>query len=165
MRHPKSLSIATFATLAFLSVASVLRAGNPAVDLNPLNTLNPGYCPHQMTGTATYALASARTLSASSVVDLGLFGCFCFSISTTANAVQVWVGNQGNTYTANAGAVAGGNKLYGTALSGSYCMPKVARYVWFVVPKLSPSISGPNYVTPPATSTSVWYYTPTNWPN
>ena len=159
MRPPKSLFTAFLLIIALLMGpfgANSLNAGTP-VSLNPLNTLNPGYCPHASTGTATYDLASALTNTSSSAIDLGLVGCFSFSITTTANAVQIWIGNNGNTYTAGS--------LYGTAASGCYSMPKVARYVWFTVPALSTNISGPNYVTPTASKTSVWHFIPTNWPN
>lgn len=138
--------------LGLFGVAS-LCAGNSPVDLRPLNTIASNSCPQASTGTAVYALNNALTGTTSSSIDLGLFACFSFSVTSTAGAVQVWTGNSSNTYTAGS--------LYGTVLTGSYSLPKVSRYVWFSAPVLSPNIGGPNYVTPAATRTSIWYYLPT----
>ncbi len=110
-----------------------------------------------MTGSATYALNEALTGTSSSAIDLGLVGCFAFSMTSTAGACQLWFGNQSNTYTAGT--------MYGTFLAGSYSVPKVARYAWFEVPASSPSVWAALESTPTASTTSIWYFTPTNWPN
>ena len=123
------------------------------VSLAPTGTINPGFCPGILTGTATYALNKAITGSAgSAAIDLGTVDCFSFSITATANAVQVWVGNSSSTNTAGT--------LYGLAGVGSYSMPKVARYAWFKVPGAAMSVTVPTaaYITP--TTASVWYFLP-----
>ena len=156
-----SLRLALSAALLAVSFAAGLSAGNSPVDLKPLNTLNPGYCPHAMTGTATYELATAATGTSSAVLDLGLVGCFSFSFTSNGGSVaQVWFTNSSNTYTANS--------LYGTALPGAYSVPKVARYVWFSLPAntVSAAVPGaPTQLSHTVTTGSIWTYLPSNWPN
>lgn len=112
-----------------------------------------------MTGTATYALASALTGTVSSVIDVGLVGCYGISITQTgaSEAVQIWTSFDNNTYTAGNG---GSATLWGKAVAGNYSIEKDARYLFFLVP----ARQGPStyYVTPTATTVRVWI--PTNWP-
>jgi hypothetical protein len=151
-------------------------AGTP-VNLTPLNSVNESVCAKQMTGTATYALSSALTGTTSGPVDLGLVGCFSFSVTSTGGTVvRVWQSSSSTTYTAGTSNTAG--TIFAYALPGGpngqacYSLQKAGgRYVWFDIPASQPNKNGapfntgPGYVTPTAITTSVWYYLPTNWPN
>lgn len=149
------LFLCTLLSLALRSYAS------PPVSLVPIETQNLAGCPHEMTGTATYALASALTGTSSSAIDLGLFGCFSFTITETGNgAVQIWTGPSSTTYTPSVN----GGSLYGIAVPGTYTLTKIGRYVWFTLPASSPGVFAPLEVTPVAQTVSIWYQTPTNWP-
>lgn len=145
-------------TLLLFALPGFVYADSGPVNFNPVQSINLSGCPHQITGTATYALASALTNTSSSAIDLGLVGCFAFSITSTGGAqIQVWSGPTNNTYTAGA--------QVGTVKPGNWSMTKVSRYVWFTIPASSPSVYAAGEVTPTAVTTSIWYYLPTNWPN
>ena len=144
-------------TLLLLGALSSASHAAPPINLDPWETIQEDTCPHQMTGTATYALSSALTGTTSSVIDLGLYGCFSFSVTSTVGAVELWVSNSNVTTTPAA--------KYGTAVPGSYSVPKVARYAFFRFPPSSPGIPSAGSVTPTPATASVWYFTPTNWPN
>jgi hypothetical protein len=156
MKRLKFLStLCLFAMLVFCGSA---RANGPQI-LPVGGGMFVEGCPHQMTGTATYAMASAATGTASSVIDLGLVGCIAISITQTgaSESVQIWTNSQNNTYTAQTGGTA---TIWGTATSGNFSLTKVARYMFFLVP----ANYYPMTITPTATSTSISYWLPTNWP-
>lgn len=136
-----------------LSVGALYSA--PPVFLYPSSSVLDAGCPHSATGTATYALSSAITGTASSAIDLGTIGCFFFSVTSTGGA-PVYVEFSNLSYTAFS--------YFGTAVAGNYAIPKMARYCEFLVPGQQ-SFFNPLYTTPTAVTTSVWYYLPSNWPN
>ncbi|MBU6231466.1 hypothetical protein KGP36_02255 [Patescibacteria group bacterium] len=149
---------AFLSTLLLSALPAFAFADSGPVNFNPSTSINLSGCPHQITGTATYALASALTNTSSSAIDLGLVGCFAFDITSTGGTqIQVWTGPINNTYTA-------GSQV-GMVKPGNWSMTKVARYVWFIIPPSSPSVFAAGEVTPTAVTTSIWYYLPTNWPN
>lgn len=164
MRFLLSLFIA--ATLATLANAY------PPVSLVPIESQNVAGCAHAMTGAATYAFNQSITGSTSAAIDLGLVGCFSFSVTSTAGgqSLRIWQSSSSTSYTASTTVSAG--TIVATFLPGGpnqqacYSFTKLGgRYVWFDIPGLSPNLGGPNFVTPTASKYSVWYYTPTNWPN
>ncbi len=158
------LSLFTSLLLASRVLAS------PPVNLYPIESVNVVGCAHSMTGSATYDFATALTGTTSGPIDLGLVGCFSFSVTGTGSGqVRLWQSNNSTTYTAGTTQTAGvivatfpiGNKN----AQAVYSWTKTARYAWFDFPALSPNISGPNYVTPVANTVTLWHYLPTNWPN
>ncbi len=138
------------------------------VDLKPLQTDNIAGCARGATGTATYVFNQAITGTTSAAIDLGNFGCFFFTVTTTGGGqpIRIWTSSNSTSYTSGTTVTAG--SLYGFATpagpnqQANYTMTKVARYVWFDIPGMSPAIGGPNYVTPPASKYSLWYYVPTD---
>lgn len=158
-----------FLFTALLLLTPALSYADTPVALGPTATLNPDYCAHQATGTATYVLNKATTGTASATIDLGLFGCFFVNASSTAGApVRVWFTYNSTSYVAGTTLTAG--TLWGTLKAGGpnnpscYAIPKVSRYVYFDTP---PSYGVPfaaGGTTPTAITTSVFYSLPTNWP-
>lgn len=171
MKLPKFPSILRLsAKLALLCLALSVKAA-PPVNLYPIESYNQVGCPHAMTGTLIYALSSAVSGTTSGPIDMGAYGCFTFSITATgANLpVRMWQSNNSTTYTAGttntAGTQVANCMAGGPNAQAVYTWTKQARYVWFDIPPISPSKSGPNYTTPVAGSYSVFYLTPTAWPN
>jgi hypothetical protein len=169
MKYPRRPSLSTLLLCATLALSSFASA-SPPVSLVPANTLNPDYCAHQATGTATYLLSNATTGTASASVDVGLYGCFYMNITQTGGGapVRIWWNDISTTYTAGTSVTAG--TMWGQAIAGSqsqrsaYAIAKVARYFSVDTP---PSTGVPYAalgVTPTAIKTSVWLYFPTNWP-
>ena len=158
-----------FLSMLLLFVIPGLSFSATPVNMVPQSTLNPDYCAHQATGTATYLLASALTGTTSASVDVGLFGCYFLTVSQTAGApVRLWWSDNATTYTAGTTNTAG--TMWGTMVAGGpnqpavYAVPKVARYFWVDVP---PSYGVPfaaGGLTPTAIKTTVWAKFPTNWP-
>ncbi len=129
--------------------------GAPPVYLYPSSSVLSAGCPHAATGTATYALATAITGTTSAPVDLGAIGCFFFDVTATGGTA-VYVEFSNLSYTSFS--------YFGTATPGSYAIPKMARYAEFLIPPQR-SFFNPLYTTPTASTASVWYYLPSDWPN
>jgi len=164
----RRLFLFTLFLCAILGISSFASAASP-YNNQPTGTLNPDYCAHQATGTATYLLNKALTGTASATVDLGLVGCFFLNVTSTGGAnLRVWWTSNSTSYTAGTTVSAGTFTSYaipgGPNQIGCYAIPKIARYLYVDTP---PSIGVPfaaGGTTPTAITTSCWYYLPTNWP-